>query len=181
MRRLPFFGIMAVGLVAGFLWLGTIPAWAQSGVPPGQAGAAGPAVTGTCKATKISFATGETTGLSTTSTAYVAMPDMSVTFKIGGTATVCVKVEFSAFVFAALDRLIFVRALMDGATVGSPSEVQFSGDDDEEGDGKWARSHAFNFAFPTVAPGTHTIIIQWKSFDGGTVFVHKRSMFVHHK
>jgi hypothetical protein len=143
-------------------------------------------VTGTCKATKISFATVDAPpAISTTSAAFVDMPGMSVTFKILGTVNVCVKVEFSAYTFAAnapvANQLMMVRALMDGATVGSPAEVQFSGDDDEDADGDWARSHAFNFVLPTVAPGTHTIKIQWRSFFGGTVFAHSRSMFVHHK
>lgn len=182
MTRLWFLVIVGAGLVSGLLWLWTVPAWAQStGVPFGESATADLAVSGTCRATTISFVTGETTGESTTSTTFVDVPDMSVSFDIGGAANGCVKVEFSAYVFAASGRLIIVRALLDGATAGSPSQVQFSGDDDENADGKWARSHAFNFAFPNVAPGTHTITIQWLSFDGGTVFMHRRSMFVHHK
>jgi hypothetical protein len=145
-------------------------------VPPGGQ-------TGLCKGiTNFSFATGETLAQSTTSTAFVDIPDMTVAFTIGGSGQKnCVKVEFSAFTFAALNRLLYVRALLDGATVASPSEVQFSGDDDEDADGNWARSHAFNFEFKDIPAGPHTIKIQFRSFDGGTVFVHRRSVFVHHK
>ena len=142
--------------------------------------------TGKCtQLTQVSFATGETLNLSTTSTSFVDIPDMTVAFTMGGSVNHCVKVGFSAMTFAAdtpsANQLVMVRALLDGATVGSPSEVQFSGDDDEDADGSWARSHAFNFAFKGVTPGVHTITIQFRSFFGGSVFVHRRSMFVHHR
>jgi hypothetical protein len=146
-------------------------------------GGGGGSATGLCKGiTNFSFATGETLAQSTTSTTFVDIPDMTVPFTVGGTSLKnCIKVEFSAFTFAALDRLLYVRALLDGVKVASPSEVQFSGDDDEDADGNWARSHAFNFEFSNVAAGPHTLKIQFRSFDGGTVFVHRRSVFVHHK
>ena len=103
----------------------------------------------------------------------------------GGNTPSCVKVEFSAYTFAAdtpvANQLLMVRALLDGVTAGSPSEVQFSGDDDEDADFTWARSHAFNFAFNGVVPGVHTITIQFRSLSGGSVFVHKPSMFVNHR
>jgi hypothetical protein len=151
-------------------------------------GGGGGSETGLCKGiTNFSFATVDAPpAISTTSAAFVDMPGMSVTFTIAGTARRnCVKVEFSAYTFAAnapvAGQLLMVRALLDGATVGSPGEVQFSGDDDEDADGSWARSHAFNFEFKDIAAGPHTIKIQWRSFFGGTVFAHSRSVFVHHK
>ena len=138
-------------------------------------------VTGTaCKVGKLSFATANDTGLSTTSIVFVDVPDMSVDFKVAGKNR-CLIVAFSAYVFAASGRLMFVRALLDGVTIGEPSpEVQFDGDSDENADGRWARSHAFNFAFVNVGPGVHNLKIQWRSFDGGQIFVNRRSVFVHH-
>ena len=192
MKRSQFLTIMAVLLVPGLLVLLAPRAWADSSgvpaeVPSDTAEAPVPALTGACTVTKIKFSTGENTTLPTTSTTFVAMPNMSVAFTMGGLVPSCVKVEFSAYVFASTSalapsgELMFVRARLDGVTVGSPSEVQLDGDSDEDGDGKWARSHAFNFAFTNVTPGLHTITIQWRSLSGGTVFVHRRSMFVHYR
>ena len=138
-------------------------------------------IKGGCKKiSKIDFATGEDIGHTTTSTTFVDVPGMSVDFTIGGQVRSCLKIEYSAVAFAPDDELMFVRALLDGAVAGSPSEVQLSGDDDEDVNGHWARSHAFNFAFANVAPGAHTIEIQWRSEFGGTVATHRRSVFVHH-
>jgi hypothetical protein len=109
----------------------------------------------------------------------VDVPDMSITYTQGKTG--CVLASFSAFTFAPGDALLFVQAILDGATVAAPGEVQLSGDDDEEGDGHWARSHSFTFAFPSVSAGSHTIKVQFRSFDGKIVFVHKRSLAVSHK
>ncbi len=154
----------------------------RSGLAPGTRQSRAPALTGQCKVTKISYVTGEDTSLSTTSTAYVDVPGMSSTFTEGGTVTRCVVVQYTAYVFAATGgtALMYVRALLDGVTVASPTETQFDGDSDEEGDGRWARSHAFNFVFPSVTPGGHTIKIQWRSFDGGTIFTHRRTLLVSH-
>ncbi len=67
-----------------------------------------------------------------------------------------------------------------GTVRRAPGEVQFSGDDDEDGDGRWARSAAYNFLC-TVTPGVHTFKAQFRSLDGGLVFIHKSSLFVHHR
>ena len=188
MRRSQFLTVMGVLLVPGMLVLLAPRAWAEFSGVPAQAQseeAPAPALTGTCIVKKVSFATSETLGLSTTSTSFVNIPGMSVSFLMGGVNPSCVKVQFSAFTFAATEpvanQLLMVRALLDGATVGSPSEVQFSGDDDEDADSNWARSHAINFAFKNVTPGVHTITIQFRSFSGGSVFVHRPSMFVNHR
>ena len=134
-------------------------------------------ITGKCTpTTKVNFAVADDT-VSTTSTTLVDVPGMSVTFTIpAGTGRSCVRVEFSAWVFAQGSELMNIRALLDGTTVGAPGEVQFEGDSVN-----WATSRAFNFLFTGVRPGSHTITMQWLSYFGGTVFVHGRSMFVHHK
>ncbi len=133
------------------------------------------------KAQKIDGITDDSTGKSTTSTTFVDIPNTAITVSIGGSANTCVKVEFSAYTFAATasTALLFVRVTQDGVAC-APGEVQFSGDDDEDGDGRWARSHAFNYLC-AVAPGAHTYKAQFRSFDGGSVFVHKTSLFVHHR
>jgi len=187
MRRSQFLTVMGVLLVPGMLVLLAPRAWAEfAGVPAeAQSVAPAPALTGTCIVKKVSFATSESIALGTTSTSFVNIPDMSVGFSMGGANPSCVKVEFSAFAFAAntpvANQLLMVRALLDGVTAGSPSEVQLSGDDDEDADGSWARAHGYNFAFNGVTPGVHTITIQFRSNSGGSVFVHRPSMFVNHR
>ena len=174
--------VMLATFAAAHTVLGARGQPSRSGLAPGTRQSRAPALTGQCKVNKVSYATGEDTGLSTTSLSYVDVPGMSSTFTEGGTVTRCVTVQYTAYVFAASGAatLMQVRALLDGVTVASPSETQFDGDSDEDADGAWARSHAFNFVFPTVAPGSHTIKIQWKSFDGTTIFTHRRTLLVGH-
>ncbi len=133
------------------------------------------------KATKIDGITDDSTGKTTSSTTYVDIPNTTIAVSIGGTVNTCVKVEFSAWTFAATggSALLFVRVTQDGVAC-APGETQFSGDDDEDGDGRWARSHAFNYLC-AVTPGAHTYKAQFRSFDGGAVFVHRTSLFVHHR
>ncbi len=174
-----FAGYAAIGLA---LWL--MPravALADGGLAPG--GSPGPetVTTGTCKkASNIDFAVADDGGNMTTSTSPVDVPGMSVDFIAKGKGG-CAKVEFSAMVFANMGELLEVQAVLDGTTVCPPGLIQLSGDDDEDANGKWARSHAFNFLCPNLAPGPHNIKIQWLSFGGVTVFMHQRSLFVHHK
>jgi hypothetical protein len=153
----------------------------DGGVPAGAENSPSTLVTGQCKkSSNIDFAVDDSTGNSTISTTFVDVPGMSVTFTLGRGSN-CVKIEYSAMVFAATNAaLMNVQAVITGGTC-SPGDVQFSGDDDEDGNGKWARSHAFNFVCTGLAQGVHTAKIQFRSFFGDSVTTHKRSMFVHHK
>ena len=171
-------GAMLAGTaVAGNAGRGTL----RGGLAPsGSNGKPGTVITGGCPLPGSHFVAADNTGLSTTSTTYVDVPDMSVTFTAGGTRSFCATATFSAWTFATGGALMYVQALMDGTVVAAPGEQQFSGDDDENANGEWARSHAFTFVFPSVAPGAHTIKIQYRSFDGKTVFVHRRSLVVFH-
>jgi hypothetical protein len=192
------FSLLMVGSLA-FLGLTVLssPAVAQEGGIPesiqteaeAQAEVAPQAVVRrTCSTPRLSYASSDTTGVSTTSTTYVNVPDMSVSFTISGTASTCIVVSYTAEVYTGSDpnslignEVMFVRARLDGAVVGFPAEAQFEGDSDEDGDGAWARAHAFNFVFPNVAPGAHTLRIQWRSIFGGTVVTHRRTAVVYHK
>ena len=165
--------------------LGSKGAPGVGGTPAGVVAPARPAapVTGTCKTTKTDFAATDLTFSSTTSTAFVNIPEASVSFQQGGASPSCAIVMYSAEVFAAADStaLMYVRALLDGVTAATPAQTQFSGDDDEDGDGRWARSHAMNFVFPSVSPGGHTITMQFRSSDGGAVFTHQHTTLVEHR
>jgi len=166
-------GAMLAGTaVAGHAGRGTV----RGGLAPsGSKGKPGTVVAGSCPTPGTHFVAADDTGNSTISTTYVDVPNMTVTFTAGGTRSFCATATFSAFTFAPGGALLDVQALMDGTVVGAPGEQQFSGDD-----GVWAVSHAFTFVFPSVAPGAHTIKIQYRSFDGQTVFMHRRSLVVFH-
>jgi uncharacterized phage protein gp47/JayE len=137
-------------------------------------------ITGTCKAPKVNFATNDA-GSSTTSSAFATIPGMSVTFTIPGSATSCIVAEYSGQAFAPSGALINIQAVLDGASVAAPGEVQLAGDTDENANSEWSRSYAMQFAWPSVAPGTHTVTIQWRSFFSSSVFINKGTMVVQHK
>jgi hypothetical protein len=152
---------------------------AQSGVPEGaSASNLGPQATAVnCTPTpKVSWAAsnGNETA-STTSTAFVDVPGLSVTFNVPGTAVTCLKVDLTVMSFASANHeLMFMQVLVDGNPI-LPGQVQWSGDD-----GIFARAHAANF-YTTVAPGVHNVRAQFRSNGGNTVFAHARSLSVNHK
>ena len=188
MRRSQFLKVMGILLVPGMLVLLAPRVWADSGflessgvledIQPELERA--PALSGGCTITKVRFVTREITS-STINLSYVNIAETSVSFTMGGTTPSCVTVEFAAMAWAPSNGNLEVRAILDGNLVGSPRDVQLSGDDDEDNDGRWARSHAMNFAFNDVRPGPHTITIQFRSATGSRVFVGKASTFVHHR
>src|SRR5205823_11441001 len=131
-----------------------------------------------CKAPNVDFITNDTTGINTTSTSYVAVPGMTKAITIPGTAATCVVVHVAAFSFApGSGNLEFVSVGLDGTTANcNPTETQFSAQDVT-----FAQAHAFLCAFPSVAPGTHSVALLFRSLSGSTVFLHRPSMSIEHK
>ena len=119
--------------------------------------------------------TSGTETFSTTSTRFVDLPGMSVTFTIPGSVASCLKVDLSAVTYALSGELISMRVLLDGTEI-RPGRVQWSGNDSG-----WAAAHAFNFYAFGVPPGVHTVKAQANSYSGSIVWVHWRSMGVQHK
>jgi hypothetical protein len=153
----------------------------ENGIPS-QARSAPLSATGSCKPALLDYVENTTDGQGTSSASFVDLPGTSVTFTQGGTAASCVEVDFTAMTFAAAGALLEVQPVLDGATLGVPSVTQLSGDDDENADGKWSRSHAFDFIFPSVAPGSHTMKMQFQSVGSLTVIINRNAMLVrHHK
>jgi len=157
----------------------------RAGVPDDASkSAAAPraAVKGRCGALNVDYAASDLMFSTTSSATYVNIPDTQITFVQSKPG--CVIVHYSAFVFAANAgaALMYVRPLLDGAVTAVPAETQFAGDDDEDNEGRWARSHAMNFVFPNVPAGAHRIVMQWRSFVAGqTIFTHRRTTLVHHR
>ena len=139
-------------------------------------------VKGRCGVLNVDYAASDLMFSTTSSTTYVNVPDTQITFVQSKPG--CVVVHYSAFVFAsnAGAALMYVRPLLDGAVTAVPAETQFAGDDDEDNDGRWARSHAMNFVFPNVPAGIHRLTMQWRSLVAGqTIFTHRRTTLVHHR
>jgi hypothetical protein len=130
-----------------------------------------PGATHNCNVKKASEADGSSTGVSTASTTYVDVQDMSVTFS--AKASGCALVDFASWAFASGTALMFVHAVANN-TECAPGEYQYAAND-----GSFAFAHASNFECPVIV-GSNTVKIQFRSFDGATVFMHRRAMFVWH-
>jgi hypothetical protein len=130
-----------------------------------------PGVTHSCNVKKNSEADGSSTGVSTTSTTYVDVQDMSVTFSAKSSG--CAVVDFASWAFASGTALMFVHAIANNVEC-APGEYQYAAND-----GAFAFAHAANFECPVVN-GSNTVKIQFRSFDGASVFMHRRAMFVWH-
>jgi hypothetical protein len=130
-----------------------------------------PGATHACSVKKANEADGSTTGVSTTSTTYVDVQDMSVTFSVKTDG--CAVVDFASWAFASGSALMFVHAVANNVEC-APGEYQYAAND-----ASFAFAHAANFECPTHV-GSNTVKIQFRSFDGSTVFMHRRAMFVWH-
>ncbi len=148
-----------------------------------QAAAPQATVSGICTdMTKINYKSDDSIDHSTFSTSFVNVPKASVGFNQGGSSSGCVIVTFTAEAFTDPDGLMQVRARLDDSVTAAPGVVQFSGDEDEDADGRWARSHAFTFIFPSVAPGSHLVRIQFRTVDFfRQVVIHKHTVVVQHR
>jgi hypothetical protein len=176
--------ITSTGLsLACLLTLGGIAAAGGNGQAPAPRAEARATTGGTCaNMTKVSFKADNDISSSTSSGTFVDIPGGRVNFTQGGEGNGCAIVTFSAESYAEFGRLMFVRAQLDGVSVAAPGGVQFSGDDDEDEDGRWSRSHSFTFIFPSVSPGDHVVAMQFRSltFDR-RVFIGKHTTVVQHQ
>ncbi len=168
---------------AGSQNAGSLPS-ADGGMPDrGRATAGAPeaAATGVCATQRTTIKTNPESDLvQTSSTGFVNIPRSGLNFTQGGAASSCVIIRFSAIAFAPEKRVMDVRVLLDGR-LAQPGVVLISGDDDEDFDGRWARSRSFEFFVPNVAPGRHSVRVQWRSFTGGPVYVNSRATVVQHR
>lgn len=118
---------------------------------------------GTCSPTKVKFLASDAAQFTTTSTNFANVGQGGFAFTQGGTTASCVLVSLSAGSFAtgtspSTPAPLTVRVMLDGTTPALPNEVNFS---DGADTGNQARS--FDFIFPSVAPGAHTIRVQIKT------------------
>jgi hypothetical protein len=125
------------------------------------------ATSGLCKPVQVRFIASSLADSPTSSTSFINIPETTISFTQGGAAASCVLVRFSASTFGAngID-VIDVRAFLDNATAALPASIGVRGESDVTG---YPRS--FEFVFPSVAPGSHVLRMQFKSEKGNPVHV----------
>jgi hypothetical protein len=129
-------------------------------------------VKGSCSPTKVDYSASVVNG-QRTSDVFGNIPEAAINFVQGGNSPSCVIVKFSAVTFG--DQLL-IRALLDGVAVPVPDEVLYSSGD-SQGD-----AHSFYFVFPSVAPGNHTIRMQYRLANTpGAAIVQRHTTLVEHR
>lgn len=132
-----------------------------------------------CVLNRVSFRT-ENKQVTTTSTVFVNIPNTAVSFtqSVAG----CVIVRYTAETYSPSNAGIDVRARLDGVTTGAPGFVLWTSDHDEDADGQGFSVYAFDFVFPSVAAGGHTVRMQWRSTSGfATARMFFRALTVQHR
>jgi hypothetical protein len=115
----------------------------------------------------------------TTSTAYVDMPGMSVSFTISGTAKRHVVALFQGEWFNN-DRAL-ARVVVDGVVQTGPgdSASPMALDSGNDAGSSVDQTNGFNFITDNLAPRVrHTLTVQWASVGGGSICVDERSLIV---
>jgi hypothetical protein len=112
----------------------------------------------------------------TDSTSFVNVNGSDITFRVGGTAASCVIVSFSAEAFAPGPfALMRVKAFLDG-NQSSDGEIQLVAESNT-----FADAHAYNFLFPSIAPGLHTFRMQYRSVNNHTVAINDFDLNIRHR
>jgi hypothetical protein len=128
-----------------------------------------------CKVGKADFITNQAGPFGTSSSTFSIVPGMSKTIKVGGKAPGCVLVSVSGAAYAPDGEAEWVGVTLDGNRA-DPSDLDFA-ENDLAGA---ASAHAALFAFPSVAPGNHTVAMVFLSAYGGTVFITSPAMRIDH-
>jgi hypothetical protein len=152
----------------GLLLCGGVPIFAA--LTPSTASAA--AVSFTCSPTKVNGSASALVDTSTTSGTFVNIPEAAVNFHQGGVSASCVIVRFSAEAYS--NNLVIVRAYLDRTTAALPNEVIYTGHDPNF----LVRVRSYEFVFPSVAPGNHTVRMQFRSGDGESALVTRYNTIV---
>jgi len=139
------------------------------------------AVTGNCATTASKYKTSFSAIDDTTSTTYQNIAESGIRFVQGGTKPGCVRVAFSAEARANTDpgqlddQVMYVRPFLDGDTLCQPNAVAFVASDP---DFTQLTAHAMTFVCTDVAPGSHTVRMQYLNFGEGEVHIARRTLFV---
>jgi hypothetical protein len=97
-------------------------------------------------------------------------------FTVGGNKPSCVIVRFSAQAFApGIGEFIRVRALLDGKP-SIENEIQMVAESVS-----FSEAAAYTFLFPSVSPGVHSVRMQYRSPNTGTVSINDFNMEIRHR
>lgn len=146
----------------------------SDGLAPGAARAeAAPEAVGQCAPGRVKFKTLNDT-VTTSSANFSNVAGSGVVFTSAGPGSSCVVVRFSAMAFAPTNRVMIMQALLNGSTLGTPGPIQFA-----TGDGTYAMVRSFEWVFPNVPPGKHTVLIQYRSAFSDLVVLYGRTTTIH--
>jgi hypothetical protein len=111
--------------------------------------------------------------------AFTTIPGMVQTFVLGGTTSDEVVVTFQASWSGVAQQFdtAFVRLTIDGAVQPTNVSVPIFGG--SQGTGTY--THGFTWISSSLAPGSHTARIQWRTDLGSTFCVDDRSLVVLHR
>jgi hypothetical protein len=165
--------VIACAVAAAFSALTAAMAAEPNGLDEGM-GRDGTTTSGTCNPTQLKFKTSSASA-NTTSSIFSEVPNTKIAFTQGGSAISCVIVHYSAMASAQDPHWIQMRVVMDGRVIAEPGDVQF------DGYTEISRVRAFSFIFPEVGPGSHNVVVLWRSYNTGYAFMHRRTTIVQHK
>jgi hypothetical protein len=114
---------------------------------------------------------------------FVDMPGMTRDFTLGGSTSEEVVVMFHATANLALasgqsQDTGVVALLIDGATQTPVNEVGFIS---AEGSTAFEAAHSFTWQSPSLTPGRHTALIQYRTDLGSDFCVYARSLIILHR
>jgi len=117
----------------------------------------------------------------TTSTSFVDMPGMSVTFTISGKTSQTVLALFQGEWFNS-DRAL-ARILVNGTVQPGPgdSASPIALDSGNDAGASVDETNGFNFITKLLKPGVKTLKVQWASVGGKQICVDERSLIVERK
>jgi len=127
--------------------------------------------TGTCSATQESYSV-STDLQTTTSKTFTDVEGTPIVFTQG--AAGCVEVSFSSEAATMPNEILVTQVVLDSRTVCTPGDNLFASDS-PSGD---ASVHAMNYICPTVAAGSHTVKVQFRSRYGSKVALDYRTTIV---
>jgi hypothetical protein len=136
---------------------------------------AGAAAQGSCTVNRATFRSEENFA-STSSTAFVNIPQAVLDITVGAGAPTCVIVVFTAQTQTTANENMGIRARIPGVGTGAPAEVFF-------GPGTGAvELRTAQFVFEGVPAGDHTVRMQFRSaIAGTTVTIGRPTVVAHHR
>jgi hypothetical protein len=128
----------------------------------------------TCTINRATFRT-EANCATTNSGSFVNIPQSAVDITVGGAASTCVIVVFSAQTQTTETENMVVRARIPGVGNGLPADTAM-------GAGTGAvEARTAQFVFPDVPPGDHRVRMQFRSVSGTNVTLCEPTSVVHHR